>query len=127
MILGARQIDDADPINYAKEAGRKQKSLVFEVVGDSVIPNSVLGYPLSGTDPLIAQMGAKNVLSYEVPGFVRLDSPVVYSKFAYGTHSSILVPGDTPEVTMEMHKQMASFIKSSGNGLLVEDVSVLEE
>ncbi|MRI58993.1 MAG: hypothetical protein C6H99_05755 [Epsilonproteobacteria bacterium] len=126
-LISQTLIDDADPINYAKEVGQKQRSLVFEVVGDSVIPNSVLGYPLSGTDPLIAHMRAKNILSYEVPGLVRLDAPVVYSKFAYGTHSSFLMPAQTPEVTVEMHKEMASFIKSDGYAVLVEDLSVLAE
>ena len=126
-LISQTLVDDADPINYASIVGQKQKSLVFEVVGDSVIPNSVLGYPLSGTDPLVANMGAKNVLCYEVPGLIRLDTPVVYSKFAYGTHSSILVPGDTPEVTVEMHKQMASYIVNDGNAMIVEDLSVLSE
>ncbi len=125
-LVSQTLIDDADPINYAAEVGKKQKSLIFEVVGDNVIPNSVVGYPLSGTDPLIANMGGVSVCSYEVPGLIRLDTPVVYSKFAYGNHSSFLAPEDTPEVTVEMHKEMASFVSTGANAIKVEDIGVLE-
>ena len=123
MLIAQTLIDDADPINYAKAVSTKQKTLIFEVVGDQVIPNSSLSYPLSGTDPLLRVMQAKTTPKQK--GFVQLPTNIVYSKFAYGSHSSFLKP-DYPEVTKEMQQQMASYINLQGNGVQVENLNVLE-
>ncbi|BCD61394.1 hypothetical protein NitYY0826_C0239 [Nitratiruptor sp. YY08-26] len=125
-LVSQTLIDDADPINYAKSVGQKQKSLVFEVENDAVIPNSVISAPLSGTEPLLAAMGAKPLPLDTAPGFVRVPDKVVYAKFVAGTHSSLLRP-DEPSVTIEMQRQMASFIASKGAGVKVEDIGLLSE
>ena len=122
-LIAQTLIDDADPINYAKTVSKKQKTLIFEVLDDKVIPNSSFTYPLSGTDPLVKTMQAKATPKEE--GLVQLKTNVVYSKFAYGSHKSFLLP-DYPDVTKEMRQQMASYILSQGNGVQVENVSVLE-
>ncbi len=124
IILSQTLVDDADPINYAKPVARMQRSLIFEVRGDEVIPNSVPGYPLSGTDPLIRVMGAKALPIQNAPGLIQVPK-VTYSKFIIGEHSSILRPS-FPEVTQEMHRQMVSFIQSGGTKVLVKDLSILE-
>jgi len=123
-LVAQTLIDDADPINYAKQVAKNQKSLIFETLGDAVIPNSVIGAPLSGTEPLLRVMNAKSVP--QEMGFVRLPDNVYYAKFILGTHSSILVPSE-PEVTVEMHRQMISFIASGGNGISVENIGLLAE
>ncbi len=123
-LISQTLVDDADPINYAKGVAAQQRALVFEVEGDQVIPNRVMGYPLSGTDPLIRVMGAKAIDLQKAPGLLEVPR-VVYSKFIVGEHSSILRPS-YPEVTQEMHRQMVSFIQSGGKRVYVQDVSVLE-
>ena len=122
-LIAQTLIDDADPINYAKTVSKKQKTLIFEVLDDKVIPNSSFTYPLSGTDPLVKTMQAKATPKEE--GLVQLKTNVVYSKFAYGSHKSFLLP-DYPDVTKEMRQQMASYILSQGNGVQVENLNVLE-
>ena len=124
ILLSQTLVDDADPINYAKPVARMQRSLIFEVRGDEVIPNSIPGYPLSGTDPLIRVMGAKALPIQNAPGLIKVPK-VTYSRFIVGEHSSILRPS-FPEVTQEMHRQMVSFIQSGGTKVLVKDLSILE-
>ncbi len=123
-LVAQTLIDDADPINYAKQVAKNQKSLIFETLNDAVIPNSVIGAPLSGTEPLLRVMNAKPVP--QEMGFVKLSDKVYYAKFALGTHSSLLVPSE-PEVTAEMQREMASFIASGGNGVVVENLGLLAE
>ncbi len=125
-LISQTLIDDADPINYAHVVGKRQKSLVFEVQNDEVIPNSVLGAPLSGTEPLLAAMGAKPLPLGNAPGLIRLPYKVIYAKFNLGSHSSLLHP-DEPSVTMEMQRQMASFVATSGESVQVEDIGLLSD
>ena len=61
--------------------------LLQEVVGtsaatsDQVIPNSVVGAPLSGTEPLIAALGlAPAVLIAAGAAYVDLDGPLLLAK-----------------------------------------------
>ncbi|NPA04360.1 MAG: hypothetical protein GXO61_05795, partial [Epsilonproteobacteria bacterium] len=124
-LLSQTLIDDADPINYAKKIA-PQPTLVFEVKGDEVIPNSVPNYPLSGTEPLLKFMEAKNILDLtQEEGLIELKSPIVYSKFQYGTHSTFLLP-DYPEVTNEMHIQTGSFISNEGKKVFVKEIYLLD-
>src|SRR5690606_13625269 len=69
QFMGATQqvIDSADPINYGF-ASAQNSILLHEVVGDGgsvlpdqVIPNSVAGAPLSGTEPLIRALGLTTI------------------------------------------------------------------
>src|SRR5690606_29515666 len=69
QFFGATQqiIDPADPINYGFVSA-SDAILLHEVVGngsdvlaDQVIPNSVAGAPLSGTEPLIRALGLSTV------------------------------------------------------------------
>ncbi len=125
MLLTQTLLDDADPINYAAMVGKRQKNLVFEVRGDEVIPNAVIGAPLSGTEPLLSQMDAKPVDITKAPGLVPLTTTSSVSRFIIGEHGSLFRP-TYPDVTKEMQKQMASFIKSLGKAVYIEDVGLLE-
>ncbi|GIU05245.1 lipase [Shewanella sp. c952] len=115
-------VDSADPINHA--AMLKATGLpihLIEVVGDGanslpdqVLPNRVPAFPISGTEPLIENLGLACVDSTTVgSGVVR---------FTKGHHSSIIDPtakegitdGLEGAVTVEMQTQAAAFSYSAG-------------
>ncbi|PKG58853.1 lipase [Shewanella sp. Choline-02u-19] len=128
--------DSADPINHAASlAATKLPVHVIEVVGDAtnkpdqVLPNAVANFPLSGTEPLIANLGLKCVSSTNAgSGAVR---------FSKGHHSSIVSPneiegvtdGKAAAATVEMQQQVAAFALTAGKGtatILVQDSSVIQ-
>ena len=131
-FLGAAQqaTDSADPVNFAAFAvAGGERILLHEVIGggsvlpDQVIPNSVAGSPLSGTEPLIA---ALNMTSITGP----LTAPVATGirgavRFTAGDHGSLLSPAASGAATAEMQGQMASFIVSGGTFVQVTNTSVI--
>ncbi|WP_076536937.1 VolA/Pla-1 family phospholipase [Shewanella sp. UCD-KL21] len=130
-------VDSADPINHASMLADTQLPVhLIEVAGDGagnlpdqVLPNMVEGFPLSGTEPLIAAMGLDCVSSTNAgSGAVR---------FSKGHHSSIVSPAEIDGVTdgmaaaatVEMQQQVAGFAKSAGLGvatILVDNDEVLQ-
>jgi len=127
-FLGATQtvVDSADPINYAATIGTDRGVLLFEVLGDLVVPNNVMAdaptgtapSPLAGTDPLAFFMGLeKNTATTP-------DGP--WLRFTSGDHSSILDPTADPLVTSVMQTAMATFLVNDGASFTVSDYSVLE-
>jgi hypothetical protein len=126
--MGAAQqvIDSIDPINYGF-ASMQNTILLHEVVGDGasslpdqVVPNSVPGAPLSGTEPLIRALGLAAIsqttqAANGVRGVVR---------FTAGEHASLISPS-VPAVTAEMQGQMASLLATGGTTVLVQDPSVI--
>ncbi len=136
-FLGAAQqaIDSADPVNFAAVASAAgNRILLHEVVGvpggtvaegnatDQVIPNSVAGAPLSGTEPLIRALGLASVTGPIAPDANGLRVAV---RFVAGDHGSILSPAASPAATAEMQGQMASFIVSNGTAVQVSNTSVI--
>jgi pimeloyl-ACP methyl ester carboxylesterase len=140
QFLGALQqvADSADPINYGF-ASVNNAILLHEVVGngadipgDLVVPVSVAGAPLAGTEPLIRVLGLPTITeSVFDPNGVR-----GAVRFTQGEHSSLLSPVRTvgleqPDptgfmaVTQEMHRQMATFVGSDGTAVQVTDTSVI--
>jgi hypothetical protein len=129
QFLGATQIvvDSADPINYGF-ASAQNAILFHEVVGDGagnlpdqVVPNTVAGAPLSGSTPLRAVLGLSRIAATTqnangVRGFVQ---------FTAGGHTSLLDPGPSLAVTVEMQTQMAGFVASRGTAVIVSDTSVI--
>ncbi|WP_144206607.1 VolA/Pla-1 family phospholipase [Shewanella donghaensis] len=131
-------VDSADPINHGSMLAATQLPVhLIEVVGDGagnlsdqVLPNAVEGFPLSGTEPLIAALGLDCVSSTNAgSGAVR---------FSKGHHSSIVSPAEIDGVTdgmagaatVEMQTQVAGFAKSAGLGvatILVDNDEVLQE
>ncbi|MCL1147665.1 lipase [Shewanella marinintestina] len=128
--------DSADPINHAVSLANTQLPVhLIEVVGDAtnkpdqVLPNTVEGFPLSGTEPLITNLGLKCIDSTEAgSGAVR---------FSKGHHSSIVSPdeiegvtdGMAAQATVEMQQEVAAFALTAGKGsatILVQDSSVLQ-
>lgn len=128
-FMGAAQqvVDSVDPINYGF-ASAQNAIVLHEVVGggsvlpDQVIPNTVAGAPLSGTEPLIRVLGLPGV-SNNTPS----QPPGVRAavRFIAGDHGSLLQPTASLAATVEMQTQMASFIGSGGQALLVNDRSVI--
>ncbi len=119
-------IDSADPINYARLTTNK-RILLHEVVGgpgflpDQVVPNTVSGAPLAGTEPLIAYMGLSTITQSTanangVRGAVR---------FIKGDHGSLLSPASSAAATTEMQRQMAAMLATGGTTVPVTDTSVI--
>jgi pimeloyl-ACP methyl ester carboxylesterase len=126
FVVTQTVIDSADPINFAFATANK-RILLQEVVGstltgsDQVIPNSVTGAPLSGTEPLIAALGLSTITATVqsasgIRGVVR---------FTAGEHGSLLSPTLSAATTAEMQREMASFIVSGGTTVQVTDTSVV--
>lgn len=126
LLITQTVIDSGDPINYARLAG-SERILLHEVVGggtvlpDQVIPNTVAGAPLSGTEPLIANLGLSTITASSsnangIRGVVR---------FIAGDHGSLLSPAASARATGEMQGQMASMIATGGTQVVVTDTSVI--
>lgn len=143
LLIAQTVIDSADPINFAPLAGA-ERILLHEVVGgaqlsggivnlpDQVIPNSVPGAPLSGTEPLIRTLGLASITASTqnaagIRGAVR---------FIKGEHGSLLSPARSAihppadpigflDVTTEMQTEMASMIVSNGTQVQVVNTSVI--
>jgi Pla-1/cef family extracellular lipase len=116
-------VDSVDPVNHgAKLAALGLPVHLIEVVGDGAgnkpdqtLPNSVVGFPLSGTEPLIRALGLACV-DTSTPGSGAV-------RFTKGHHSSIVSPSETSATdgmaaaaTVEMQMQVAGFAKTAGMG-----------
>ena len=125
-------IDSADPVNYV--SGISSASLLFEVVGDGVnpetqdltIPNRVATAPMAGTEPWIALQGlnAVTVLDEEVGELVVVTDRKGAIRFVEGGHSSLLLPDS---VTVTMQEAMASFVATQGAAISVSDNSTIKQ
>lgn len=119
-------IDSIDPINYGLALnGLNLPTHLIEVTGDGsnladqVLPNSVQGFPLSGTEPLIATIDLPCVDASNSP---KQGSGVV--RFSKGHHSSInsageitgVTDGSAAAATAEMQLQVAGYAQSAAVG-----------
>ncbi len=127
MMAAQTAIDSADPINFARFTVGKNL-LVQEVVGsdtspaDQVVPNSVPGAPLSGTEPLIAALGLTAIDATTTSA----DGVRAATRFVSGEHGSLLSPVADPAVTQEMQTEMLSLVASGGQAVQVAVPSVLQ-
>lgn len=128
-FMGAAQqaLDSADPINFAAfSAPSGDKILLHEVVGgganlpDQVVPNSVAGAPLSGTEPLIRALGLTTITATTQAAAIR-----GAVRFIAGDHVSLLSPASSLATTVEMQGQMASMIVSNGQAVVVTNTAVI--
>ena len=126
MVAAQTVVDSADSINFAFATAAKS-ILAQEVVGDDthpsdqVIPNSVPGAPLSGTEPLIATLGLTTI----TPPGIQAASVRGVVRFTQGEHGSLLDPTSSRPVTVEMQTEMASFLVSGGQAVQIADPSVI--
>lgn len=115
-------VDSGDPINWGVEAARHNAIVLHEIIGDSVLPNYVLTAPLSGTEPMIASMGLTLYSSTQMdPKGVRVAARFVPPAY----HVSLVDPSASPEATVEMQKQFASFIATLGTTVVVENAATM--
>ncbi|MEM1449442.1 MAG: hypothetical protein AAF957_22935 [Planctomycetota bacterium] len=141
-FLAAAQaiVDAGDPINYAGSISALGPPIyAVEIVGggtlngspsppDLVVPNSVPGAPLAGTEPLVTAMGLDPITMSTsnaggIQGVVRINE---------GDHSSLITPGVMPTAGslaafMEIQIQLASFHASSGTAITVMNSGVVEQ
>jgi hypothetical protein len=126
FVAAQTVVDSGDPINFAF-ATANTRLLAHEVVGsdtspsDQVIPNSVAGAPLSGTEPLLAALGLTAITQTTqsasgIRGAVR---------FTEGDHGSLLSPATSAAATAEMQGEMASLQVSAGTAVVVGNPSVI--
>ena len=131
MAAAQTAIDSGDPINFARNSAllAQKRLLLQEVVGsdgnppDQVIPNSVPGAPLSGTEPLIAALG----LDWIGTTTQSADGLRVAVRFLQGEHGSLLDPTDYPAVTAEMQGEMASMLVSGGTAVQIANPSLVAQ
>ena len=130
-FMGAAQtaVDSGDPINFNLASAADKDILMQEVIGsgdvppDQVIPNSVPGAPLSGTEPLIAEYGLAPISqTTQDPDGIR-----GATRFLQGEHASLLDPTDFPLATAEMQGEMASMVVSGGAAVQVTYPQILEQ
>lgn len=128
FVAAQTVIDSADPINSGAQAAARHPTLLHEVVGsdtsppDQVVPNAVPGAPLSGTEPLIREMGLDDLTgSAQNPDGIR-----GAVRFIAGGHGSLLDPGASQAATVEMQTQMASMVASDGRAVNVANPSVIQ-
>ncbi|HEX4895002.1 MAG TPA: hypothetical protein VFV11_01565, partial [Solimonas sp.] len=138
-------VDSGDPLNYAQAAAANHPLLMFEVVGDGVVPNcAVAGNPacpaidtlplsgyLSGSDPLARALGLEFVPGptqgdgLDVPAAASVTGsptgPALHAvvRFNQGDHGSILSPAANALVTCEMQRQAAAFVATNGRVLSI--------
>ena len=122
MVVTQTVIDSGDPLNFGAITSATNNVLLHEVLNEVVIPNRVAGAPLSGTEPLIAEMGLP-IISSTVADAAGVDAAV---RFTAGDHGSILDPTSSVAATVEMQTQMASMIVTKGTTIVVTDDSVIE-
>ena len=103
-------LDSGDSVSFAQMlATQNVPVLIQQINNDQVIPNSVVGAPLTGTQALVRLLGA-NVL-----GLGETQLGLGYVKMTAGGHTSILrVENNAPQITAELQTQAASFIVNNG-------------
>jgi hypothetical protein len=108
-------IDAADPINHAALAVANKPILIHKVVGDHVVPNSA-------TDRLLQAAG----IFGNKANAAGLWPANYWVAFTAGTHGSLLAPGTTPAVTVEMQTEIVSFGAGGGLGFPITDASKVQ-
>lgn len=123
-------IDSADPLNHAAAlAASGLPIFLIEIVGleglndpDLVLPNSVAGAPLSGTEPLIRAFGLAPVADDQLDP----DGIQGAARFTEGGHSSLLVQDSPTEgAFFEMRSMAVEFAATSGTVLTIADDDVV--
>lgn len=129
-------LDSADPLNYAPGAVAGRGLLLYEVLGDRVVPNNVLPtnpvladgtFPsvLAGTDPLIRVLDLTQV-SETTPAEGLSPSPLhAWVGFTQGDHGSLLDPTASLAATQVMQGAAAAFLATDGGRVVVADPSVV--
>ncbi|MBY5993849.1 VolA/Pla-1 family phospholipase [Ferrimonas balearica] len=121
-------IESMDPINHAGILGMAKDTTpvhLIEVVGnldeggsnppDLVLPPTVEGFPLSGTEPLISALGLPGITQTTSDSAGRVSGAV---RFRIGAHSSLISPD---AATAEMQTQVADHALTQGRTITIGD------
>ena len=126
-------LDSVDPINHSLLVPSTASVYLTQVKNDGTIPNmttvgkTVTGTnipvpysPFTGTIPLLKTMNL-------TPTDVSINGTLVRNAVLFngGDHSSLLDPSAYESVTVEMQKEMHSFINSDGKILSIENDNVI--
>jgi len=90
---------------------------------DQVIPNTVNGAPLSGGLPIISALGLARI-STTTQSATGIHNSV---QFVSGVHASLLDPSASPQTTVEMQKQAASFFATNGAAVQITNSAVVKQ
>jgi Pla-1/cef family extracellular lipase len=126
-------VDSADPINFAAQAVNNESPIhLIEVVGngadvlpDQVIPNTVQGKPLAGTEALIRalQLPAITQTTASTDG-----TPISGAvRFIAGDHGSIVDPSASAAATMEMQLQAAGWFTTDATAIPISNPAVIQQ
>lgn len=130
MFAAQTVIDSADPLNHAVRAATRAPTHMMLVVGDGanvlpdqVVPNSVAGAPLSGSNPLAALMGLQTI-SQTTTDAAGLRGLV---RFVAGDHGSLISTTASAAATVEMQSQVATFMATFGATIRVNNPAVVRQ
>ena len=118
VIAAQTVIDAADPINFAARAAATNPIHIIEVIGDQVVPNTVEGASLAGTEELIDVMGLIGVSTT-----TNIGSAAV--RYIEGDHASILSPAASLDAFNEMQIQTATFALTGGTQIAINNPNVV--
>lgn len=130
FLWGAQTVlDPVDPINYASDLGLTGLPMHFiEIVGggmnlpDQTVPNTVPLAPLSGSRPLVTQLGLTTIIADTVDG----GGIQGHVRFTEGEHSSLINPLAGAAVYGEINAQMVEFVLTSGTNLTLVDETIID-
>lgn len=106
-------IDASDPVNHAGFVIANGKPfIVHKVLNDQVIPNTATDRLLNAAGIFANKANAAHAWPADY-----------WVEFTAGTHGSLLAPGTTPAVTVEMQKEIVGFAFSGGAGFQIFDAS----
>ena len=141
MMAAQTVIDSADPVNYVDRAGNGRGVLLFQVIGDMVIPNTVpdansptgtVPAPLAGTTPMAMSLGltaySATATGSNLQAWVRFSTP---DSIGSAHHGSVLTPTNTAgaadsvsqAVFTEMQSELATFLATDGNTLSINNTT----
>lgn len=98
-------IDSGDPANYGEETG-DSNILMFQVSGDSVVPNSATAYLADAHD-----------IDATTTGGVDPTGNSALVRYTEGDHGSLLDPSASQEAWAAMQCQMVVFAESGGTAI----------
>ncbi|HEX6997620.1 MAG TPA: hypothetical protein VF322_05715 [Gammaproteobacteria bacterium] len=110
-------IDTVDPVNYAADATANHPLHVFEVLGDTTVPNGPVDYLAS----LWGLQGVSATTAVPPPATVR---GIV--RFTAGVHSSLVNAAPNPAVTTELQTQAVTYAATDGSVIQISDTSVVQ-
>jgi dienelactone hydrolase len=123
--------DTADTVNYAPTmagaaaGGRELYFSTFEGGENGFGPDPVV--PVSSTQRLITTVGGSGVTRVTAAGITSVaGTNGGWVPFSQGIHNTLLDPGPSPAATIELQSQIADFLASEGDVVVITNSSVIQ-